>query len=53
MTHLLDTDHLTFLQLKSGPDYAMLVVNMSRHAAGDVGASAASLHEQFLGARRH
>lgn len=50
MTHLLDTDHMTFLQLKSGPDYAMLVVNMSHHPLGDIGVSVVSLHEQFLGA---
>ena len=50
MTHLLDTDHLTILQTHTGPDYAMLMVNMSHHPVGEVGASVVSLHEQALGA---
>lgn len=50
MTHLLDTDHLTLLQTRTGSDYGMLSLNMSHHAPGQVGASVVSLHEQALGA---
>jgi tRNA(fMet)-specific endonuclease VapC len=50
MTYLLDTDHLTLLQTRTGPDFAMLSLTMSHHAPGEVGASVVSLHEQALGA---
>lgn len=49
MTHLLDTDHLTILQRRSGPEYAALLGNMSRHP-DDVGISVISIHEQARGA---
>lgn len=50
MTHLLDTDHISLLERRQGPDYAALVVHLNLHPDGSVGLPVAALHEQFLGA---
>jgi tRNA(fMet)-specific endonuclease VapC len=46
---LLDTDHFSFLQLGSGPEYAALSARMSRHSPADFAFSLVSFHEQMLG----
>jgi tRNA(fMet)-specific endonuclease VapC len=47
--YLLDTDHVSFLQLGSGPQYAVLSARMSRHSSADFALSLVSFHEQTLG----
>lgn len=50
MKYLLDTDHLSILQRKSGPDYSRLSTWMAQHAALDFACCVVSLHEQVVGA---
>ena len=50
MMYLLDTDHISFIQDESGPEYAVLALRLSDHAPEDVGFSIVSFHEQLLGA---
>lgn len=49
MRYLLDTDHISFLQLGLGPEYAALSARMSRHSPADFAISVVSFHEQMLG----
>lgn len=50
MTHLLDTDHLSFLQYPASPEHAAVLAHVQRHPPGDVVASVISFHEQVMGA---
>ena len=50
MTYLFDTDHLSILQRKAGPEYLRLSTWMARFTALDFACSFVSLHEQVLGA---
>lgn len=50
MTYLLDTDHLSILQRKSGSEYIQLSTWMATLSALDFACSVVSLHEQLLGA---
>jgi tRNA(fMet)-specific endonuclease VapC len=47
--YLLDTDHISFLQLGFGPEYAALSARISRHSPADFTFSLVSFHEQMLG----
>jgi tRNA(fMet)-specific endonuclease VapC len=47
--YLLDTDHISFLQRRSGREYAALSVRMAPHAPADFAFSIISFHEQALG----
>jgi tRNA(fMet)-specific endonuclease VapC len=47
--YLLDTDHISFLQRRSGKEHAALTARMAQHSSGDFVFSIISLHEQFLG----
>ncbi len=49
MTHLLDTDHITFLQLQDGTEWAVLVGHIQRVGQQNVAVSVISFHEQVLG----
>jgi tRNA(fMet)-specific endonuclease VapC len=49
VTHLLDTDHITFLQRGSGAEFDELKRNIDLHPPGSVTLSVVSLHEQMLG----
>ena len=49
MTYLLDTDHLSVLQLRAGPAYTTLRNRMAQHHRTDIAVSIVSLHEQVLG----
>jgi tRNA(fMet)-specific endonuclease VapC len=51
--YLLDTDHISFLQRRTGPEHLALVSRMARHARGDFGSSVVSFHEQALGAHTY
>jgi tRNA(fMet)-specific endonuclease VapC len=50
MTYLLDTDHLSILQRKAGPEYLRLSAWMAQYAAADFACCVVSLHEQVVGA---
>ena len=49
MTYLLDTDHISVLQLQAGPAYTTLRTRMAPHPRTDLAVSIISLHEQVLG----
>jgi tRNA(fMet)-specific endonuclease VapC len=51
--YLLDTDHISFLQRRSGPEYAALSARMGQHPLTDFAASVVSFHEQVLGAHTY
>jgi hypothetical protein len=48
--YLLDIDHISFLQRRSGPEYAALADRLTTHLPEDFALSVASFHEQVLGA---
>ena len=50
MKYLLDTDHISFLQRRSGTEFARLTLQMSQYSPDDFALSIVSLHEQVLGA---
>lgn len=50
MKYLLDTDHVSFLEEGSGPEYVALTARMAQHSPGDFAFSLVTLHEQVLGA---
>ncbi len=49
MKYLLDTDHISILQRRSGPEFAVLSARISRESRADLGLSIVSFHEQVLG----
>ena len=49
MTHLLDTDHITFLQQQDGPEWATIVAHIGRVGQRNVGLPVVSFHEQVIG----
>lgn len=49
MRYLLDTDHISILQRRSGPEFAVLSARISRQPRADLGFSIVSFHEQVLG----
>lgn len=49
MKYLLDTDHITFLQDRSGPEYTALNARMMQHSSTDFTLSIVSFHEQTRG----
>jgi tRNA(fMet)-specific endonuclease VapC len=48
--YLLDTDHISFLQRRSGSEFTRLVSQMGQHSSADFALSIVSFHEQVLGA---
>lgn len=50
MKYLLDTDHISFLQRRSGTEFARLTIRMGQHSPADFALSVVSFHEQMLGA---
>jgi tRNA(fMet)-specific endonuclease VapC len=48
--YLLDTDHISFLQQRSGQEFIGLMARMSQYSSTDFALSVVSLHEQVLGA---
>ena len=49
MTHLLDTDHITFLSRQDGREWGAITRQINRVGQDQVAVSAVSLHEQMLG----
>lgn len=47
---MLDTDHISFLQRRSGTEYSCLINRMKQYSSVDFGLSIVSFHEQILGA---
>jgi tRNA(fMet)-specific endonuclease VapC len=50
---LLDTDHISILQLRSGLEYAQLIARMAQHPPADFVLSVVSFQEQVLGANNY
>ncbi len=50
MRYLLDTDHISFLQRRSGAEFTNLVARIAQYSPTDFGLSIVSFHEQILGA---
>jgi tRNA(fMet)-specific endonuclease VapC len=48
--YLLDTDHISFVQRQSGPEYPVLAARIAQHSPADLAFSVISFHEQVLGA---
>jgi tRNA(fMet)-specific endonuclease VapC len=48
--YLFDTDHISFLQRRSGSEFAALVARIAQYSAAEFALSIVSLHEQVLGA---
>ena len=53
MKYLLDTDHISFLQRRSGPEYLALSSRLAKHRPDDFAFSVVSFHEQALGANTY
>lgn len=53
MKYLLDTDHISFLQRRSGLEFNRLTMRMARYAMVDFAVSVISFHEQVLGAHSY
>lgn len=53
MKYLLDTDHISILQLQSGPEYASLSLRIAQASLSDLVLSVISFHEQVLGAHSY
>lgn len=50
MKYLLDTDHISFLQRRSGSEFTRLIARMGQRSSADFALSIVSFHEQVLGA---
>ncbi len=50
MTYLLDTDHFSILQRRSGPEFQNLATRMGAHTPADFALSIVTFHEQVIGA---
>ena len=50
MKYLLDTDHISFLQRRSGSEFKRLTARMAPHSSSDFALSVVSFHEQVIGA---
>jgi tRNA(fMet)-specific endonuclease VapC len=48
--YLLDTDHISFLQRRTGSEFANLNARIAQHSPADFALSVVSFHEQVLGA---
>lgn len=49
MKYLLDTDHLSILQRRTGKDYSNLSARMNLYPLSDFAVSTVTFHEQILG----
>lgn len=50
MKYLLDTDHISFLQRRSGSEFSRLTARIAQYPIADFALSVVSFHEQILGA---
>lgn len=49
MRYLLDTDHISFLQRKSGTEFLKLLSRINQYPADEFAFSIISFHEQVIG----
>ena len=49
MRYLLDTDHISILQLQAGPAFTRLMMRMAPYPRSELAFAIVSLHEQALG----
>jgi tRNA(fMet)-specific endonuclease VapC len=49
LIYLLDTDHISILQQRTGAEYLALSARIAQHAPADLALSVISIHEQVLG----
>lgn len=52
MQYLLDTDHISIIQCRSGEAYQRLRSRMGQYSAQDFAVCVVSFHEQSLGANK-
>ena len=50
MKYLLDTDHISFLQRRSSPEFSRLSLRIAQYPIADFALSVVSFHEQVIGA---
>ncbi len=50
MKYLLDTDHISLIQRRSGLEFSRLTLRISQHPISDFALSVISYHEQVIGA---
>lgn len=50
MKYLLDTDHISFLQRRSGSEHVKLTAKITQYPSADFAFSIISFHEQIIGA---
>ncbi len=50
MKYLLDTNHISFLQRRSGTEFLILAARIAQHQPTDFAFSVVSFHEQVIGA---
>jgi tRNA(fMet)-specific endonuclease VapC len=48
--YLLDTDHISFLQRRSSPEFSRLSLRIAQYPIADFALSVVSFHEQVIGA---
>lgn len=53
MKYLLDTDHISVLQRRSGSEFGVLWARISREPRADLGFSIVSFHEQVMGCHKY
>jgi tRNA(fMet)-specific endonuclease VapC len=51
--YLFDTDHISILQRRAGPEYVTLAACVARQSPADMAYSIVSFHEQVLGAQSY
>lgn len=49
MKYLLDTDHISILQGRRGPEFAAVSAHLAQHSPADLAFCIISFHEQMLG----
>ncbi|HYT95588.1 MAG TPA: hypothetical protein VEL76_43110 [Gemmataceae bacterium] len=53
MKYLLDTDHISILQRRAGPEFAALSGRIAKQSPADLAFSLVSFHEQVVGAHTY
>ena len=48
---ILDTDHLSIIQRRTGDEYARIILKIKEYGSGNVFVSVASMHEQWMASR--
>jgi tRNA(fMet)-specific endonuclease VapC len=51
--YLLDTDHLSIIQQRTGPEYRAVMAHLALHPRADIALSVINFHEQVLGCQTY